>query len=141
MQDISGRNLTLSPDEMMCTLTVTMYMRWLTLITSSQCSNLASYFEPLLWTLLGFSCPSNKALQWIQSPRHIFAVSSHTSHTQIQRMTHGCFPKMESSSYSKELSLSPTMQMSVWTSYGPTTTTASQDIRASARRFYWPQLI
>ena len=34
--------------------------------------------------------------------------------------------------FSKEPSLSLTMQMSVWTSYDPTTTTTSQDIWASA---------
>ena len=133
MQDVSEPNPMLSPNELMCTLVVTMYMRWLTLITSSQCLNPASYFEPLFWTLPCFLCPSNKALQLIRLPRHIFAVFGHTSCTQIRQMTLGCYPKMESSSCSKEPSLSLTMQMSVWTSYDPTMTITSQDIQALAR--------
>ena len=105
-------------------------MHWLTPITSSQCSNPVSYFEPLFWTLPHSSCPSNKDLPWIRLLRNIFAVFGHTSHTQIQRTTRGRYPKMESSSYSKELSSSLTMQMSDWMSYDPVTTIALRGTQA-----------
>ena len=116
-------------------------MHWLTPTTSSQCSNLVSYFGPLFWTLPCSSYPSNRDLQRTQFPRHIFAIFEHASHTQIRRTTCGCYPRMESSSYSKEPSSSLTMQMSVWTSYDPTTTIASQGIQALARRLVTPVLL
>ena len=111
-----------------------MYMRWLTPITSSRCSNPVSYFEPLFWTLPCSSCPSNKDLPRIRVLRHISAVFGHTSHTQIQRMTRGRYPKMESSSYSKELSSSQTMQMSDWMSYDPIMTITLQGTQALGNR-------
>ena len=63
VQDVSEQSPMLSPDEMMCTLVVTMYMHWLTPTTSSQCSNPVSYFRPLFWTLPCSSYPSNRDLQ------------------------------------------------------------------------------
>ena len=108
-------------------------MRWLTLTTSSRCSNPVSYLEPLFWTPPHFLCPLNKDLQWTQLPRHIFAIFRSTSLTWIQWTTHGCYPKMENSSYSKKPSLFLTMQMSVWMSYDPTTTIALQGIQESAK--------
>ena len=118
----------------MCTHMVTMYMCWLTPITSSRCSNPVSYFEPLFWTLPRSSCPSNKDLQRIQLLRDISAVFGHTSHTQIQPTTRGHYPKAESSSYSKEPSSSLTMQMSDWMSYNPIMTITLRGIQALAKR-------
>ena len=105
-------------------------MRWLTPITSSRCSNPVSYFEPLFWTLPRSSCPSNRDLPRIRSLRYLSAIFGHTSHTQIQRMTCGRYPRMGNSSYSKELSSSLTMQMSDWMSYNPVTTIALQGTQA-----------
>ena len=109
-------------------------MCWLTPITSSRCSSPVSYFEPLFWTLPRSSCPSNKDLPRIQLLRYTSTVFGHTSHTQIQRTTHGRYPKMESSSYSKELSSSRTMQMSDWMSYDPIMTIALQGTQALGKR-------
>src|SRR5882724_9012511 len=116
-----------------------MLMRWLTPITFSPCSRLASYCMRLSSTQHPSSSPSNM----VSSPTRSHRLTSHAYESALTRpppsqlwpqQTHGHFHKMVTSFAIRDYSMSPTIRTSDWTSFAPTTTIAWLDILASPRR-------
>ena len=115
-----GTNLMLSLVMMMCILRVIMYMCWLILIISSRCLNPVSHCGPSSWTLPHFLFQSNRVSQGTPLHSHTLTDFGCTKHTLILQTSHGQYRRMGNSSCSKELSMSPTTWIPVWTSSAPT---------------------
>src|SRR5882724_8262408 len=116
-----------------------MLMRWLTPITFSPCSRLASYCMRLSSTQHPSSSPSDM----VSLPTRSHNLTSHAYESALTQpppsqlwpqQTRGHFHKMATSFAIRVYSMSPTIRMSDWTSFAPTTTIAWLDILASPRR-------
>src|SRR5882724_4557261 len=123
----------------MSTLVERMLMCWLTHITSSPCSRLASYCVQSSLIQHPSLSPSDMISKLTQS----LSLTSHAYELALTQpllsqpwlhLTLGHFHKMVASFATRDCSISPTIRMSDWTSFTPIMTIAWLDTLASPRQ-------
>src|SRR5882724_7886559 len=111
---------------------------WLTPITSSLCSKLASYYMQSSLTQHLSSSPSDM----VSKPIQLHSLTSHAYESALTRpppsqpwlhLTFDRFHKMVTSFATRDFSMSPTIRTFNWTSCTPTTTIIWLDTPASPR--------